>query len=231
VDLSILKYRAEAIFTATVALRTKTMPYAEIIEGFPAELRFPVARLVDELRQELGIQRVDFEELKAIVRDLAGAQKRTEERVEELAYAQKQTQDELVLFRRTFTTQIGGLGARWGLQTEEAFRQAIEAILREVGFSTERFLENDVAGEVFGYPEQIELDVVIKNGKVIVIEIKAAAGKSDVYYFDRKVAFYARKTGREVNRKLMVTPYADNRARETGVRLGVEICTDITALG
>jgi hypothetical protein len=207
------------------------MPYAEIIEGFPAELRFPVARLVDELRQELGIQRVDFEELKAIVRDLAGAQKRTEERVEELAYAQKQTQDELVLFRRTFTTQIGGLGARWGLQTEEAFRQAIGAILREVGFSTERFLENDVAGEVFGYPEQIELDVVIKNGKVIVIEIKAAAGKSDVYYFDRKVAFYARKTGREVNRKLMVTPYADNRARETGVRLGVEICTDITALG
>lgn len=193
------------------------MPYAEIIEGFPAELRFPVARLVDELRQELGVQRVDFEELKAIVRDLAEAQKRT--------------QDELVLFRRTFTTQIGGLGARWGLQTEEAFRQAIEAILREVEFSTERFLENDVAGEVFGYPEQIELDVVVKNGKVIVIEIKAAAGRSDVYYFDRKVAFYARKTGREVNRKLMVTPYADNRARETGVRLGVEICTDITALG
>jgi hypothetical protein len=70
-------------------------------------------------------------------------------------------------------------------------------------------------------PEQIELDVVIKNGKVIAIEIKAAAGRSDVYYFDRKVAFYARKTGRQVNRKLMVTPYADNRARETGVRLGV----------
>ena len=102
--------------------------------------------------------------------------------------------------------------------------------MREIEFSTERFLENDIAGEVFGYPEQIELDVVVKNSKVIVIEIKAAAGRSDVYYFDRKVAFYARKTGRQVNRKLMVTPYADNRARETGVRLGVEICTDITAL-
>jgi hypothetical protein len=99
------------------------MPYAEIIEGFPAELRVPVARLVDELRQELGVQRVDFEELKAIVRDLAGAQKRTEERVEELAYAQKWTQDELALFRQTFTTQIGGLGARWGLQTEASARR------------------------------------------------------------------------------------------------------------
>jgi hypothetical protein len=51
--------------------------------------------------------------------------------------------------------------------------------LREVEFSTERFLENDVAGEVFGYPEPIELDVVIKKGKMIVIEIKAVAGRSD----------------------------------------------------
>ena len=48
--------------------------------------------------------------------------------------------------------------------------------------TTERFLEHDVAGEVFGYPEQIEFDVVVKNGKVIVIEIKAAAGRSDVYF-------------------------------------------------
>jgi hypothetical protein len=37
--------------------------------------------------------------------------------------SQKQAQDELVLFRRTFTFQVGGLGARWGLQMEEAFRQ------------------------------------------------------------------------------------------------------------
>jgi hypothetical protein len=44
---------------------------------------------------------------------------------------------------------------------------------------------------------------------VIVIEIKAAAGRSDVYYFDRKAAFYVWKTGRQVNRKLMVTPYAE----------------------
>jgi hypothetical protein len=29
---------------------------------------------MDELRQELGVQRVDFEELKAIVRDLAEVQ-------------------------------------------------------------------------------------------------------------------------------------------------------------
>jgi hypothetical protein len=47
------------------------MAYAEIFAEFPPELRLAVARLVDTLRDELHISRTDFEELKAIVRDLA----------------------------------------------------------------------------------------------------------------------------------------------------------------
>ena len=256
-----------------------TMSYAEIFETFPPELRLPVARLVDALREEMGVSRTDFEELKAIVRELAQAQQRTETRlgelaeaqartearveglegavqrlaeaqartevrmeelgraVQELAEAQKRTDlrvdtlaEEQKLFRYSFHSQIGGLGARWGMQTEEAFRQGMRAILQEVGFTTERFLDYDAAGEVFGHPDQIELDVVLQNGKVMVIEIKSSLDRANTYLFDRKVAYYTRKTGRQVDRKLIVTPYADNRAKEVGLRLGVEICTDITAL-
>lgn len=220
------------------------MPYAEIFEAFPPDLRLPIARLVDALKEELEVRRTDFEELRGVVGDLAEAQKRTEirmeelvqaqkrteVRVEELVQAQKRTEDELTLFRHTFTSQVGGLGARWGLQTEEAFRQGMRAILQEVGFTTERFLEYDSEGDVFGYADQVELDVVIQDGKVMVIEIKSALDRENTYLFDRKVAFYVRKTGRKVDRKLIVTPYADNRAKEVGIRLGVEICTDITAL-
>jgi hypothetical protein len=140
------------------------MPYAEIFEQFPPELRLPIARLVDALKEELGVQRTDFAELRAIVRELAEAQQRTELRVEEFARAP-------TLFRYTFDSQIGDLGARWGMQTEEAFQQGMRAILQEVGFTAERFLEYDAAGAVFGHPEQVELDVVVKDGKVIVIEI------------------------------------------------------------
>ena len=106
----------------------------------------------------------------------------------------------------------------------------MEAILHEVGFTAERSLEYDAQGEVFGDPDQIELDVVVKNGKVIVIEIKSSLNKSDVYYFRRKVAFYARKTGRQVDRKMIVTPYADPRALEAGIRFGVEIYADVNNL-
>jgi hypothetical protein len=227
------------------------MQYADIFAEFPPELRLPLARLVDALKAEFGVRRTDFEELKAVVRDLAEAQKRTELRVEELAEAQKRTElrleelteaqkelaaaqkrteDELTLFRRTFTAQVGGLGARWGMQTEEAFRQGMEAILREVGFTTEWFLDYDAQGEVFGIPDQVELDVVVKNEKVMVIEIKSSLSKADMHSFARKVAFYTRKTGRQGDRRLIVTPYADPRVLEVGMRLGVEVCTDISTL-
>jgi hypothetical protein len=283
------------------------MAYAEIFEGFPPELRFPIARLVDTLREELGTSRADIDELKAIVRELAQAQARTETRLEELAQAQQRAElrmerledavqqlaqaqqrtelrieelaqaqartetrleelaqaqqrtelhiEELAQaqartetgvqqlrgamqdlveaqtqFQRTISIQIGGLGARWGMQTEEAFRQGIRTILQEVGFTSERFLDYDVAGEVFGHPDQVELDVVIKDGRVIVVEIKSALDSGNTYLFDRKVTFYTHKTGRQVNRKLIVTPYADSRAMEVGLRLGVEICTDIMTL-
>ena len=109
------------------------MAYAEVFEAFPSELRLPIARLVDVLRAEFEVPRADFADLKAAMQSLAEAQARTEARldrlavvVETLAQAQARTQEEVTLFRRTFMSQIGGLGARWGLQTEEAFRLGIE---------------------------------------------------------------------------------------------------------
>ena len=273
------------------------MSLAEILDSFPPELQPPIARLAETLREEFGVRRTDFDELKAVVRDLAEsqkrtdqrievlakvqvelaeaqkrtelrveelaeAQKRTELRVEELAEAQKRTElrveelaeaqkrTELRLgelteaqkrtelrmeegfekIHRSFTAQIGGLGARWGLQTEEAFRQGMRTMLEDVGFTTERFWEIDTTGEVFGAPDQIELDVVIKNGKVIVIEIKSALDKGAVYQFARKVEFYAHKTGRQVDRKLIVASYADSRAQDVASKLGVEVCTDVIGL-
>ena len=220
------------------------MSYVEVIESFPEELRTPLARLVDALRSELSVQRTDFEELKAIVRDLAQAQARTEQRVEELAQAQKRTEervDKLAAamaslteahksFERTFVMHVGGLGARWGMQSEEAFRAGMRTILSDVGLRTERFLKHDASGEVFGQPDQVELEIVITDGKTLVVEIKSAVERGDVYLFERKARFYSRDSGRAVDRKLMITPFADSAAKEVALRLGVEVCSDINAL-
>jgi len=172
----------------------------------------------------------------AWMEELAQAQARTEarldtlaRRMEELAQAQLRTEDEVTRLRRTLETQLGGLGARWGIQTEEAFRNAMKTILEEVGFRAKRYLTYDTEGEVFGRPDQVELDVVIQDGKVIVLEIKSSLDREHVHLFSWKVAFYARKTGQQVARQVIVTPYTERGARELAEVLGVEICTDASA--
>jgi hypothetical protein len=186
-----------------------------------------------EARLETLTARVDT--LAVRMEELAQAQARTEVRLEtltvrmeELAQAQLRTEDEVARLRRSMEMRLGGLGARWGAQTEEAFRNAMKTILEEVGFTAKRYLTYDTEGEVFGRPDQIELDVVIRDGKVIVVEIKSSLDREQVHLFSRKVAFYARKTGQQVARQVIVTSYTERGALELAEVLGVEICTDVS---
>jgi hypothetical protein len=182
---------------------------------------------MEELAQAQTRTEARLDRVAVAVEELATAQARTEHELIALAQTQASTQEEVTLLRRTVMSQIGGLGARWGLQTEEAFRHGIRTILREVGFTTERFLTWDAAGEVFGHPEQVELDIVIQNGKVIVVEIKSSLDRANAYLFERKVTFYTHHTGRQVDRKVVIASYADERAKEVAMRLGIEVCTDV----
>jgi len=80
---------------------------------------------------------------------------------------------------------------------------------------------------VFGYPSDVEIDVAIVNEKVILIEVSSHIRASDVYTFKRKAELYKEKTGREPDRLIIVTPYADEKAFEATTKLGIEIYTDI----
>jgi hypothetical protein len=202
----------------TLALRMEELVQAQT--RTEARLDTLTAR-VDTLTEHLDTLTVRVDTLTARMDTLAL-------RMDELAQAQLRTEDEVARLRRTIETQIGGLGARWGMQTEEAFRQAMKTILEEVGFKADRYLTYDTTGEVFGHPDQVELDVVIHNGTAIVIEIKSSLDRGQVYLFSRKVAFYQRKTGQQVTRQVIVTPFAEQRARDVAGNLGVEICTDVS---
>lgn len=81
-----------------------------------------------------------------------------------------------------------------------------------------------------GYPEQIELDILIKKGKLIVVEIKSSIDREHTVAFNKKVAFYTQKTGRRVDRKLIIVPHVEARTQELAQELGVEICTDVNEL-
>jgi len=122
---------------------------------------------------------------------------------------------------------IGALGARWGMQSENSFRKALAAIL-EKSFQVKviNVNEYDDEGVVFGRPDQVELDVIIKNGLLIICEIKSSVSKSDMHIFERKVRFYEQRHHQPVNRMLVISPMIDAKAYTLAESLGIEVYSD-----
>ena len=120
---------------------------------------------------------------------------------------------------------IGGLGARWGIMSEESFRQGLKGILQDIWLKVERYLDYDPEGYVFGHPEQVELDVLIKNKTILLVEIKSSISKEEMHTFQRKVEFYEKKQKIKVERKGVVSPFVDPRAKPVAERFGIEVYT------
>ena len=122
---------------------------------------------------------------------------------------------------------IGALGSRWGLQSEKAFRDALAGIL-EKSFSVQvvNVNEYDDQGVVFGRPDQVELDVIIYNGSLIICELKSSIDKAGMYIFERKARFYEERHQRKANRLIVISPMIDARAQKVAERLGIETYGD-----
>ena len=135
-----------------------------------------------------------------------------------------QVLEEIKQMNRKHESTVGSLGSRWGLSSEASFRNGLKGILKDsFGVEVLNFLDFDNEGEVFGRPDQVEIDVIIKNGLIILCEIKSSIDKAGMYIFDRKVAFYEKHHQRRVDRKLVISPMVDLRALPVAQNLGVEI--------
>jgi len=127
---------------------------------------------------------------------------------------------------RRIDQTISALGARWGIMSEDAFRNALRGILEEnFGVKVERVQYKDESGEVFGRPDQVELDVVIYNGQMLVCEIKASVSRGDVYIFERKVRSYEKRVGRKADRAILISPMIYEKDAELARTLGIEVYT------
>ena len=165
------------------------------------------------------------------VKELAQIQTRTDESVAELsatvkdlALAQQQTDKNVAKLDRT----VHAIGARWGVQSEASFREALSGILSDLGFEVENYIKHDTEGRVHGHPAQVEIDVVIRDGKLMLIEIKSSMNRSDVYTLERVVEFYEAQENRKVDRKLVVCPFFKPGVIDVAEKLGIEVFTDVT---
>jgi hypothetical protein len=121
---------------------------------------------------------------------------------------------------------ISAIGARWDIMAEDTFREGLRGILeKEFGVKVERWIARDEDGIVYGFRSVIEIDIAVKDGKTLLIEISSRVGPSDVAALLRKAQLYERKTGIKPDRLIMVTPYADEDAIEAAKEVGVEVYT------
>ena len=119
---------------------------------------------------------------------------------------------------------VGALGARWGLYSEESFRNGLNGILESsFNVTVENYLDRDETGEVFGHPDQVELDVIVKDGLLILCELKSSMSKSDMYVFERERRFYEKRHNRKATRALVISPMVDARALPVAQQFGIEV--------
>lgn len=89
-------------------------------------------------------------------------------------------------------------------------------------YKVDKWVYEDLDGEVFGYPSTIEVDVLIRDREHILVEYKTSVDMSDVSEIFRIGKLYEKVTGIKP-RLLIVSPALRRRARELAERMGVEV--------
>ena len=163
-------------------------------------------------------------EIRTALRESAQVRRETDQIIKEIARPGKPADTAIGRFERT----VHALAATYGIETEASFREALSGILSDLGFEVENYIKHDTEGRVHGHPAQVEIDVVIRDGKLMLIEIKSSMNRSDVYTLERAVEFYQTQENRKVDRKLIVCPFFKPGAINVAEKLGIEVFTDVT---
>jgi len=187
-----------------------------------------IRALREESQRKWDESQRKWDEQQAEIRALREeSQRKWDEQQSEIRALREESQQilkEVQLFIRKYDSSIGAIGSRWGLSAEQSFRSALGSILEEsFGVRVLNITESDHEGEVFGHPDQIELDIIIKNGLLIICEIKSSMSKNDMYIFGRKVRFYEKHHDTEAARQIVISPMVDRYARPVAEKLGIEV--------
>ncbi|ABP50036.1 PD-(D/E)XK nuclease family protein [Pyrobaculum arsenaticum] len=178
---------------------------------------------LERLRSEVATKE-DLEKVRAVM-----ATKEELRSLEERLGKVEKRLDEIDAQLRFLAIRVEALGARWSVVSEEAFREGVREVLREAGFVVEKWLYYDGEGFIYGYPSEVELDVVVRDGVTMAVEIASSLKRADLHAVRRKAELYEKATGRKVDRVVVITPYISDRnlpyVKAMAERLGVKIVT------
>ncbi|MEM2607276.1 MAG: DUF3782 domain-containing protein, partial [Candidatus Bathyarchaeia archaeon] len=192
----------------------------DMIEGFKRHDE-EIARLREDMiasfrRHDEEFARV-WGEIAKLREDMVAGFKRHDEEITKL-------RTDMIEGFNLLRRHIDALGARWGIISEQAFREGLRGVAeKELGLRVEKWVRWDGDGYVFGHPSTIDVDVAVRDDKIILIEVKSHISRADAHAFKRKAEFYEKVEGKKPSRLIIVTPYADEDAIETAKQLQIEV--------
>jgi hypothetical protein len=106
---------------------------------------------------------------------------------------------------------LNALGVKWEVFNEDAFRSGVRELHGDAGYAVERWIYYDDRGYVYGYPSEVELDVVVRDGGTFAVEITSALRRGDLQQIKRKMELFSAVTGRKVDAVYVITPFIHDR--------------------
>ena len=150
-----------------------------------------------------------------------------EERIVALEEGQQRLEERMISLeegQRELKRVVNVIAHRFGVISESAFREGMKAVVEEEFGVAEvgRFIIEDEEGLVYGHPATVEVDVLVKDGKHILVEVKSRVSKGDVAELRRIGELYVRKIGVKPS-LVIIGGLVDEGARELAEKLGVKI--------
>ncbi|MEM3710928.1 MAG: DUF3782 domain-containing protein [Thermoprotei archaeon] len=201
------------------------------------EFRYAVAGLIGltevlnrmaRFEEELVKLREDMNKLREDMNKLREDMNKLREDMNKLREDMNKLREEMYAGFDMLNRKITALGARWGVDAESAFREAIRGLLgKELGFSVERWVVQDLNGVVYGYPSQVEVDVAVSDSKTVLIEVSSHVRQGDAQTFVKKAKLFESLTGKKPTSLVFVSPFVDEKAQEACGALGIQVYTKV----
>ena len=196
----------------------------QLLEGFPEQQADLMARVFVAAHDEL-VTKAEFNELTAVVRELAEAQQRTEFRVEELAESQRElaaAQKQTEWAVRDLAKQVGGLSNALGGSLEDFACDLVPELLEK---HWQMQIESAGREDLLIGRKHREIDVVVRGtiaGKpvVVVCEAKASVSLKEVEGFLAVIDRFRSAHPDDDIRPLFFGYKADRKARQKIIASG-----------
>ena len=147
---------------------------------------------------------------------------------------QKKLREDFVLIREDFSKLgsrveviLGRMGRRWGADLERTLLGTFKEVLEKEGIEpgkVESFSYIDFDGSITGLKGRlVQADILVKDGKLTLIEVKSFAEREDVDHLKDVVGYVEKILKRNIDQVYLITVNVDKHTLARAQELGFKV--------